>query len=179
MISRINCFFTQPAANSIRNIVTAPFHRLVWFSLLGTWITLILIVKMSSFLKRYANRDIQQAPRRENSIITPQKNKAETSSQDGENISKILDFGWEFGTDYPYFRDNGEEYNEKLPTQTPPNDTDEDAAFAAEVGMWAFTANCQKCRFILSNSWGLFQILTISIQPATSFQTQYRCGWCF
>lgn len=105
---RINCFFKQPAANSIRNIVTAPFAKEVWIVLIGTWIFLILIVKISSFLKRVfqPQSKILKASQFESKIL--------------QNFMKDDDF---------YLKE----------------DEDSDHKFAQEIGMWAFTANCQKC----------------------------------
>jgi hypothetical protein len=47
----IHAFFQQPSANSIRNIVTAPFQTNLWFTLILTWTLLIITVKAGMLLR--------------------------------------------------------------------------------------------------------------------------------
>ncbi|XP_035702686.1 uncharacterized protein LOC118434063 [Folsomia candida] len=45
----IYVFFSQPSANSIRNIVTAPFNLWLWVTIISTWVVLILTVKLGQW----------------------------------------------------------------------------------------------------------------------------------
>lgn len=45
-------FFQQPSANSIRNLVTAPFQTHLWITIIGTWAVLITTVKIGSWAKQ-------------------------------------------------------------------------------------------------------------------------------
>lgn len=145
----------QPTANSIRNIVTAPFHTYVWFSLIGTWLFLITVVKISAFLKSHTNPTTREKTT-ETKQIDPNVN---NDGGGGEFESHILDFGWTlYASDYNnWVKDEftTEERRKEIPGSQETlleknkwqyyDDLDSDTRFASEIGMWAFTANCQKC----------------------------------